>query len=43
LSHTKVNGRFAIRFHAAQTYIQKAEIDHAINTLNCLYRSVSFY
>jgi len=33
LSHTKVNGRYAIRFHAAQTYIQKEDIDIAIDTL----------
>ena len=36
LSHTKVNGRYAIRFHAAQTYIQKADIDKAVDTLNRL-------
>jgi aromatic-L-amino-acid decarboxylase len=33
LSHTKVNGRFAIRFHATQTYIQKEDIDKAVETL----------
>ena len=33
LSHTKVNGRFAIRFHSTQTYIQKEDIDKAIETL----------
>jgi aromatic-L-amino-acid decarboxylase len=33
LSHTKVNGRFAIRFHSAQTYIQKEDIDKAVQTL----------
>ena len=33
LSHTKVNGRFAIRFHSTQTYIQKADIDKTIETL----------
>ena len=33
LSHTKVNGRFAIRFHASQTYIQKEDIDKAVVTL----------
>jgi aromatic-L-amino-acid decarboxylase len=36
LSHTKVNGRFAIRFHAAQTYIQKEDIDKAVDTLKQL-------
>jgi aromatic-L-amino-acid decarboxylase len=35
LSHTKVNGRFAIRFHSAQTYIQKEDIDRAVETLDC--------
>jgi len=34
LSHTKVNGRYAIRFHAAQTYVQKEDIDRTIDTLN---------
>ncbi|MCL2501588.1 MAG: aminotransferase class I/II-fold pyridoxal phosphate-dependent enzyme [Bacteroidales bacterium] len=34
LSHTKVNGRFAIRFHSTQTYIQKEDIDKAVDTLN---------
>ena len=34
LSHTKVNGRFAIRFHATQTYIQKSDIDKAVATLH---------
>jgi len=33
LSHTKVNGQFAIRFHAAQTYIQKEDIEKAVDTL----------
>jgi len=33
LSHTKVNGLYAIRFHAAQTYIQKEDIDKAVDTL----------
>jgi len=33
LSHTKIKGRFAIRFHAAQTYIQKEDIDKAVETL----------
>ena len=33
LSHTKVNGRYAIRFHATQTYIQKADVDKTIATL----------
>jgi len=33
LSHTKVNGRFAIRFHATQTYIQKEDVDKAVETL----------
>jgi aromatic-L-amino-acid decarboxylase len=32
LSHTKVNGRFAIRFHASQTYVRKEDIDKAIET-----------
>ena len=36
LSHTKVNGRYAIRFHAAQTYIQKEDIDKAVDTLGRL-------
>ncbi len=39
LSHTKVNGRFAIRFHSAQTYIQKADIDKAVSTLIQSYLS----
>ena len=30
LSHTKVDGRFAIRFHSSQTYVQKEDIDKAI-------------
>ena len=34
VSHTKVNGRYAIRFHAAQTYIQKEDIDKALDTLH---------
>jgi aromatic-L-amino-acid decarboxylase len=34
LSHTKVNGRYAIRFHATQTYIQKHDIDKTIDILN---------
>ena len=34
LSHTKVNGRFAIRFHSTQTYITKEDIDKAIDTLH---------
>ena len=34
LSHTKVNGRFAIRFHATQTYIQKEDIDKAVEVLD---------
>ena len=34
LSHTKVNGRFAIRFHSTQTYIQREDIDKAVRTLN---------
>ena len=34
LSHTKVNGRYAIRFHATQTYIQKEDIDKAISCLS---------
>jgi aromatic-L-amino-acid decarboxylase len=33
LSHTKVNGRFTIRFHTAQTYTQKEDIDKAVETL----------
>ena len=33
LSHTKVDGRFAIRFHATQTYVQKEDIDKAVDTL----------
>ena len=33
LSHTKVNGRYAIRFHSTQTYIQKEDIDKTIDTL----------
>jgi len=36
LSHTKVNGRYAIRFHSSQTYIQKEDIDKAVDTLNQL-------
>ncbi|MCL2727067.1 MAG: pyridoxal-dependent decarboxylase [Bacteroidales bacterium] len=34
LSHTKVNGRFAIRFHSAQTYVQKEDIDKVVEVLN---------
>ena len=33
LSHTKVNGRFAIRFHSTQTYIQKKDIDKAVEAI----------
>jgi len=33
LSHTKVNGRYAIRFHSTQTYIQKEDVDKTIDTL----------
>jgi aromatic-L-amino-acid decarboxylase len=33
LSHTKVNGRYAIRFHSAQTYIQKKDIDKTVDVL----------
>ena len=33
LSHTKVDGRFAIRFHSSQTYVQKEDIDKAVNVL----------
>ena len=33
LSHTKVDNRYAIRFHSTQTYIQKEDIDKAIDTL----------
>ena len=33
LSHTKVNGRYAIRFHSTQTYVQKEDIDKTIDTL----------
>jgi aromatic-L-amino-acid decarboxylase len=38
LSHTKVNGRFAIRFHATQTYIQKEDIDKTVDTLHHFLR-----
>jgi len=34
LSHTKINGRFAIRFHATQTYIQKSDVEKAVTTLH---------
>ncbi|MDR2149006.1 MAG: aspartate aminotransferase family protein [Tannerella sp.] len=34
LSHTKVNGRYAIRFHSTQTYIQKEDIDRTVETLH---------
>ena len=34
LSHTKVDSRFAIRFHSTQTYIQKEDVDKAVDTLN---------
>ena len=33
LSHTKINGHYAIRFHSTQTYIQKADVDKTIATL----------
>ena len=36
LSHTKVNGRFAIRFHSTQTYIEKEDIDKAVDTLHSI-------
>ena len=37
LSHTKVNGRYAIRFHVAQTYVQKEDIDRTIDTLYSIF------
>ena len=33
LSHTKVDGHFAIRFHATQTYIGKDDVEKAVETL----------
>ena len=33
LSHTKVDGRFAIRFHATQTYIEQQDVDKAVEVL----------
>ncbi|MDR2586072.1 MAG: aminotransferase class I/II-fold pyridoxal phosphate-dependent enzyme [Prevotellaceae bacterium] len=38
LSHTRVDGTFAIRFHATQTYVQKEDIDKAVQTLNRYYQ-----
>ena len=38
LSHTKVNGRFAIRFHSTQTYIQKEDVDKAVEVLQSVLR-----
>ncbi|MCL1974151.1 MAG: pyridoxal-dependent decarboxylase [Bacteroidetes bacterium] len=42
LSHTKINDRFAIRFHATQTYVQQKDVDKAVEILNrFLQRSAS--